>query len=143
LRELAASHKSFAFETTLSSRSFAKWLAELKQHHGYDYRLIYLWLPRVELNLERIAARVALGGHSIPDETVRRRYTQSDQNLFDLYMPLANRWEVFDNTEISGSVSIASGGTDREDNIVLPDSWSALRNCYDSGKRESSHPGSL
>src|SRR3970040_1460506 len=48
LQELASAHDDFAFETTLSSRSFAPWLRGL-QEGGYSVHLIYLWLPGAEL----------------------------------------------------------------------------------------------
>ena len=60
----------FAFETTLSSRSFAPWLTDLKAS-GYAVHIVFLWLSSAELALERVAERVALGGHDVPAVTVR------------------------------------------------------------------------
>ncbi|HMQ04605.1 MAG TPA: zeta toxin family protein [Pyrinomonadaceae bacterium] len=95
LHDLASAGKSFAFETTLASRFYAGWLKELKTD---DYRvsLIFLWLRDVEIALERVKARVRLGGHSIPEETIRRRFERGRKNLFELYLPVANAWRIFD-----------------------------------------------
>jgi predicted ABC-type ATPase len=43
--------------------------------------------------------RVASGGHSIPEDTIRRRYDRGRRNLVELYLPLADTWMVFDNTQ--------------------------------------------
>lgn len=127
LQKLARTKECFAFESTLASRSFAPWLRTLKQELGYEFRLVYVCLPRVELNIERVAARFALGGHSVPEETIRRRYLRSIKNLFELYMPLADRWEIFDNTEQTGLRLIASGVTGGEPLIEDRKWWSEFK----------------
>lgn len=95
LNELAASRSSFAFETTLASRSFVPWLRE---HHarGYESHLVYLWLPAPEVAIARVRARVAAGGHDVPVETIRRRFLRGMRNLRTLYMPLVTTWRVLD-----------------------------------------------
>lgn len=98
LNTLAKQNVNFAFETTLASRSFAPWLKE-RQSEGYSVHLIYLWLPSPELAIARVAYRVRIGGHSIPVETIKRRYTRSIQNLRQLFMPLVNTWTIYENSE--------------------------------------------
>lgn len=93
LDELAAQRVDFAFETTLASRTFAPRLAQLVGE-GYEFHLCFVWLPSVELAIARVAARVRAGGHDIPIETIRRRYTGGLRNLFDLYVPIATHWTV-------------------------------------------------
>src|SRR6516225_2385361 len=56
LRELARQRTSFAFETTLASRSFAPWLAGLIRD-GFQFHLIFLRLPGPEMAVARVAAR--------------------------------------------------------------------------------------
>ena len=94
LHELASDNNDFAFETTLASRFYAGWLEQL-QSDGYRVSLVFLWLPKVETAIERVNARVRLGGHSIPEETIRRRFERGRKNLFDLYLPVANAWRIF------------------------------------------------
>ncbi|MCC6327300.1 MAG: zeta toxin family protein [Acidobacteria bacterium] len=94
LHDLASQRKSFAFETTLASRFYAGWLKELKSD-GYRVSLIFLWLRDVEIAVERVKARVRLGGHSIPEETIRRRFKRGLKNLFELYLPITDAWQVY------------------------------------------------
>jgi predicted ABC-type ATPase len=98
LHELADQGKDFAFETTLASRFYANWLGQLKKR-GYRVNLLFLWLPVVELAIERVETRVRLGGHSIPAETIRRRFGRGIENLFSLYIPVANSWRVFNSSQ--------------------------------------------
>jgi predicted ABC-type ATPase len=98
LRELADQRVSFAFETTLASRSFAPWLRDLS---GYDVQLVFLWLPSAEFALDRVADRVRMGGHNVPADTVRRRYRTGLLNFFDLYMPMASAWRLYDGSSPS------------------------------------------
>jgi hypothetical protein len=54
LHELADKRKSFAFETTLASRSYAPWIRELKGK-GYRFHLVYLWLSSADVAVARVA----------------------------------------------------------------------------------------
>ena len=95
LKELAHQRVSFAFETTLASRSFAPWLTALERE-GYAVHLVFLWLPSAELAVKRVADRVAMGGHDVPREVVRRRYVSGLRNFHRIYRPIATTWRVFD-----------------------------------------------
>jgi predicted ABC-type ATPase len=98
LHQLAARRVDFAFETTLAGRSYAPWIAQAKAD-GYEFHLVYLWVPSAETSIGRIAERVAHGGHDVDDETVRRRYRSSMANFHLLYRPLADTWKLYDNSE--------------------------------------------
>ena len=87
LRELARNRASFAFETTLASRTFAPFLRRARVA-GYRVELIYVWLNNSDLCIERIKGRVRSGGHFVEDEIVRRRYERSLRNFFSLYRTL-------------------------------------------------------
>ena len=89
--------QSFAFETTLASRSYVTFLKEA-QKVGYLVHLAYIWLSSVELALSRVANRVQEGGHDVPRATVERRYWRGLKNFFDLYRPLADTWTLCDNS---------------------------------------------
>jgi predicted ABC-type ATPase len=108
LDELAARRVSFAFETTLSSRSFAPRLHAL-QAAGYEFHLFFLWLPTAEMAIARVADRVRAGGHDVPEATIRRRYHGGLRNLRTLYLPLANAWNLIDNTRRHRPSLIAAG----------------------------------
>src|SRR5436309_6670143 len=108
MRHLAKTRADFAFETTLANRSFAPWLARLKRS-GYHVHVLFLWLESVDLAVNRVAARVRLGGHDVPEVTVRRRYARGLRNLFGLYLPIADSWQVFDNSRVGRPRLIAAG----------------------------------
>jgi predicted ABC-type ATPase len=96
LHDLAEQRANFAFETTLASRTFAPWIAKLKTT-GYQFHLFYVWVPSADVSVERVRKRVILGGHGVPEETIRRRYQRGLDNFFRLYRPLAESWEFYEN----------------------------------------------
>jgi predicted ABC-type ATPase len=96
LRGLAARREDFAFETTLASRVFAPWVRGLRSE-GYRFHLSYVWVSSADICIARVARRVQAGGHSIPEDVIRRRYVGSLRNFFELYQPLADSWQVYDN----------------------------------------------
>lgn len=122
LRELAANKQSFAFESTLATRSYAPWISRLAQE-GYEFHLLFLSLSTVELAIQRVAERVRGGGHSVSDDIIRRRYRRGLENLSQLYLPLANTWVVYENSGAGSPLLIASGGKERTSTVVFPDVW--------------------
>lgn len=97
VQELAASQENFALETTLSGRGYVKLVRDM-QRKGYRFILLYLWLPSADQAVARVHLRVALGGHNIPVDVVRRRYLAGLKNFFELYAPLADAWSFYDNS---------------------------------------------
>ncbi|OGW92737.1 MAG: Zeta toxin family protein [Omnitrophica bacterium RIFCSPLOWO2_12_FULL_45_13] len=98
IHEFAKRGVDFAFETTLSGKSYASLLVELKEK-GCALHLFFLWIPSPELAIARIKDRVAEGGHNVPAEDVRRRFTRGVNNFFSLYEPLLDSWMLFDNSK--------------------------------------------
>jgi predicted ABC-type ATPase len=111
LRALASKKKDFAFETTLASRSFAHWLARLRSENGYRFHLLYLWLPHADMAVTRVAARIRLGGHCVPPRDIRRRYDRGLANFFSLYLPIADSWEMHDNSVSPARLIAAQEGS--------------------------------
>jgi predicted ABC-type ATPase len=140
LRELAAKRQSFAFETTLSARTYASWLGSLKES-GYAVHLFYYWLRSPELAIARVANRVRAGGHHIPADTIRRRYSKSVRNLLDLYVPVATTWQVYDNSESISELLAFNNGY--FDTILDPETWDDfLRSGTDDLGNNTSGSGS-
>ena len=106
IRYLASQRENFAFETTLASRTFAPWLAKLKAE-GYLFHLIFLLLDNADLAVSRVEERVRMGGHFVPEETVRRRYVSGLKNFFILYKKLADSWQMYDNSRMGSFDLIA------------------------------------
>jgi predicted ABC-type ATPase len=99
IRHSVSAGESFAFETTLGGRSYAKQI-RLWQAAGYRVHLIFLRLRSIRLAIARVRARVAAGGHHVPAAIIRRRFRQGWINFRQLYLPLVDRWEVYDNSGI-------------------------------------------
>jgi predicted ABC-type ATPase len=125
LKQLAEERASFAFETTLASRSFAPWIAGLVKT-GYAFHLCFFWLPKPEYAVLRVAERVRGGGHHVPEETIRRRYERGLKNFFGLYQPIATTWRMYDNTNRSGAQLIASGCGKTVLSVANAESWDII-----------------
>lgn len=97
--------ESFAFETTLSGRRYAR-LIPYWQKCGYEVVIFFLELVCVEIAIARVVNRVAQGGHHIPSAVIRRRYVAGKTNFHQIYKPLANAWRHYDT---SGEVPILLG----------------------------------
>ena len=98
INELLSKDISFAFETTLSTRSYKNKVIEAQQK-GYTVSLLFFWLQTVELAKERVRIRVSEGGHDIDQAVLERRYKKGIKNLFDIYLPIVNGALIFDNSE--------------------------------------------
>lgn len=90
-------NESFAFETTLSGKLYASKIPNW-QSLGYLVKLMYLSLPSANIAVARVAARVAQGGHDIPEPVIRRRFVKSNSNFKTLYKPLVNSWILYDSS---------------------------------------------
>ncbi len=95
---LARARRDFAFETTLASRSFAPRLKRLRRS-GYRSHLAFLSLPTPDAAVARVAERVRMGGHDVPETTVRRRFVAGLRNLITLYDDAVDSWTVLDNSK--------------------------------------------
>lgn len=124
LKELAKEREDFAFETTLATRFYAKWLKTL-QSNGYNIHLVFLWLNAPELAIERVAERVRAGGHNIPEQTIRRRYERGLKNFFGLYRPFVDSWEVLDVSE-EAPIEVAIGDKIDGSHIVNETLWQMI-----------------
>ncbi|MBD2186353.1 zeta toxin family protein [Aerosakkonema funiforme] len=129
LQQLANQRANFAFETTLASRTFAPWIANLRQA-GYVFYLLFLWLPSPEVAIARVQQRVREGGHNVPEETIRRRYNSGIQNFFQLYQPLADSWRFYDNSNPAETCLIASGRGIIEEVIYENSTWGNIKKVF-------------
>ena len=70
------------------------------QRLSYRVKLIYLWLPNPEIAIARVAARVAQGGHSVPEIVIRRRFDAGWRNFNSKYRLLVDAWSLYDNSQL-------------------------------------------
>ena len=97
LELLVAAQADFAFESTLSGRSYVDRIQRWKRS-GYRVEIVFLKLMSPKLALKRIAARVSQGGHDVPKADVLRRFVRGKENFEKLYKPLADSWALYDNS---------------------------------------------
>jgi predicted ABC-type ATPase len=96
LERAIAERLTFAFETTLGGATMTG-LLERALASGLDVRMWYVGLDSPERHVARVRARVAGGGHDIPEATIRRRYHDSRVNLVRL-LPRLTELRVYDNS---------------------------------------------
>ena len=117
--------ETFAFETTLSARSYRETIL-LAQALNYHVTLLFFWLESVEMAIERVKKRVEEGGHNIENDVIKRRYTRGLKNLFEIYLPL-----VSDALVIDGSTDelekIATSAWGQPVNILNSTKWEKLK----------------
>jgi predicted ABC-type ATPase len=105
LQQAIADGADYAFETTLGANTIPALLRQACGQH--EVTIWFCGLSRVELHIERVAARVASGGHDIPETRIRRRYDTSRSNLIDL-IPHLTALHVYDNSSPADSAGQAS-----------------------------------
>ncbi len=97
LQRAIAERLDFALETTLGGHTIARLLHQALSKK-IEVRIWYVGLATPELHIARVRARVAAGGHDIPETKIRERYESSRLNLIDL-MPKLTELRLFDNSE--------------------------------------------
>lgn len=91
---------SFMIESTLSGKYLANIIKEAKSR-GFVVVLIYLFLENEIENILRVRNRVLNGGHNVPDEDIKRRYTRSRKLFYNTYKDMVDRWMLFFNGDDS------------------------------------------
>ncbi len=128
--KLAEAKENFAFETTLSTRTFVLKLKNMREN-GYEVSLLLLWLISEELAILRVAERVRQGGHNIPTETIKRRYQKGLSNFFNLYQNLADNWYFYDNSNVAELNLIAKGNFLEANATYNEDLWHDIKGKYE------------
>jgi predicted ABC-type ATPase len=126
LHALVEERASFAFETTLAGRSYARWLRSVRAA-GYTSHLIYFWVGSPDLAVARVAERVSQGGHAILEATIRQRYLRSVRNFFQLYRPVVSTWSVQDNTQAGPPQVVAHGDDTGRETILMEAVWQQMQ----------------
>jgi len=130
INELLKENESFAFETTLSTRSYRNKIIQAKKQ-GYTITLLFFWLNNIELAKERVKTRVKEGGHNIPENVIERRYFKGIFNLFDIYLPIIDGALIFDNSFGKHELIAHKMGTDNLE-IIDSDKFKQLKTVYDT-----------
>ena len=94
----AAAGESFAFETTMSGRGYARMIPRWRDV-GYRIEIFFLSLPSVQFAVERVAQRVKQGGHNIAQDVIERRFASGMVYFEQIYKPLVDVWTLIDSSQ--------------------------------------------
>jgi predicted ABC-type ATPase len=97
IQELLVQGKTFAFETTLATKSYKNTIKQA-QSLGYTVTLVFFSLDSIELAIDRVKTRVLEGGHNIPADVIARRYQNGLKNLFEIYSEIVDNLTIFNNS---------------------------------------------
>ncbi len=111
LAELIGLRSSFIVESTLSGKSLAANLRAARKV-GYRVSMVMVYVDSADASLQRVRERYRKGGHNVPEEDVRRRFSRTLKNFWNLYRPLADEWKLYRNA-LSSPQLVASGEQDR------------------------------
>jgi predicted ABC-type ATPase len=128
--ELLYQKENFAFETTLSTKSYKNKVLAAK-NKNYNVTLLFFWLKNPELAKERVKTRVLEGGHNIPEDVIERRYARGIINLFEIYIPISDQVLIFDNSEGQHQL-LAEKSSNEELNILDEQKFNELKTIYDT-----------
>jgi predicted ABC-type ATPase len=123
--ELLPRKVDFAIETTLSTRSYVQ-LVHRAQNLGYKVHLIFFCLENEEQAIARVAQRVSNGGHSIPEQDIRRRFTRGIYNLLNLYMPICDSVLVYNNMKTPAQLVVRKKSQVDDFDVIESKMWNQL-----------------
>lgn len=117
--------ETFGFESTLASRGTASFLKSCHEA-GFFIDLTFLFMHDVEMHIARVADRVRAGGHNIPEATIRRRYGASLKNLNTMYLPISDKWSIYENSK---GPRVVARGAKNDFEVLDPRLWNLIQEC--------------
>jgi predicted ABC-type ATPase len=127
INDLSQPGEDFAFETTLSTRSYVKFIEKAK-NQGYQITFLFFFLDSEELAISRVATKVKEGGHHISEEVIRRRYKSGLKNFFNLFLQKVDNWLFVNNSGDSYEIIAEGSLNSLTVNNVLQ--WEKLNKKY-------------
>jgi len=127
INDLLEKGQDFAFETTLSTRSYFR-LVERAHKLNYSVTLLFFYLNSDDLAVERVKTRVKEGGHNIPTDVIRRRYKSGLNNFFELYKPIVDDWMFIDNS--GEPYQVLAEGTINSEFVLNDTLWTQIKDKY-------------
>jgi predicted ABC-type ATPase len=127
IKRLLESGENFAFETTLSTRSYVQFIDRAKEM-DYQVTCLFFWLNSEELAISRVKTRVIEGGHHIPEDVIRRRYKSGLKNFFNLFLNKVDNWLFINNS--GDNYEIIAEGALNEEIINNIKQWEELKRNY-------------
>lgn len=127
IKSLINSDQNFAFETTLSTKSYKNFVLDA-QSNGFSVTLLFFWLSSKSLAIKRVETRVKEGGHYIPENVIRRRYDKGLKNFFNIFKTLVDDWMFIDNS--GEPYQIIAEGSKSGERIENTKIWNNLKKQY-------------
>jgi predicted ABC-type ATPase len=122
-------HQTVGVETVLSTDKYQK-LVSFAHERGFGVRLVYVYLKTPDINVDRVAARVSKGGHDVPEDKIRSRWTRSFKQLA-WFLANADRTDIFDNSEAEPRLVLSRQGPELEVyGKLIPEIEAALRQAF-------------
>lgn len=128
IKSLIDKGQDFAFETTLSTKSY-KLLVEDAKKSNYSVTLIFFYLSSQELAVKRVETRVKEGGHNIPEKVIRRRYENGLKNFFNIFRPIVDEWMFIENS--GEPYKLIAQKTQSNEKVYIDKIWNELKTKYD------------
>ena len=126
IRAHVADRRSFCTETNLAGRGFLR-LIEDWRDAGFTVRLVFAALEHPDIAIRRVAARVAVGGHDIPESVIRRRWSIGLRSLFALYIPVVDDWTLIDNSGDQPALVAEGSRQPSTTKVVDEERWAFFR----------------
>ena len=101
LEDAIMNKENILIESTLSGKSLSSLIKRYQYEHDYSVTVIFVYLANADVCVERVAIRVEKGGHKVPVEDIKRRFSRSLSNFWDLYRKLSDKWHLFYNSDDS------------------------------------------
>jgi len=125
IQKMVSEHQSFAIETTLSTKYYQNLIHQAK-NEGCKITIIFFWLKSADLAIQRVSKRVSLGGHDIPTNVIKRRYSRGISNLLKVFINLCDVWMLYDNSDLT-PVLIAKGADQSEIEIINETTFNLIK----------------
>lgn len=127
INKILESGENFAFETTLSTKSYIQFI---KKARLLDYQVtcLFFWLDSEELAISRVETRVKEGGHHIPEDVIRRRYKSGLKNFFNLFLDKVDNWLFINNS--GDAYEVIAEGALNDETINNIEQWELLKRNY-------------
>lgn len=132
IKTLIGAGEEFAFETTLATKTHANLIKKAREK-GYRVTCLFFWLRSPELAISRVQHRVEEGGHNIPTEVVKRRYTNGLKHFFSLYLPIFDNWLFVNNS--GEDYEIIAEGSIESTKIYNKELWGWIKTHYNENGR--------
>jgi predicted ABC-type ATPase len=101
LEEAITNEVNVLIESTLSGKSLHSLIERYQREHDYSITVVFIYLANADVCVERVAIRVEKGGHEVPVKDIKRRFSRSLSNFWNLYRRLSDKWYLFYNSDDS------------------------------------------